>query len=139
VAIFWLIFMILAMAAAGVLARYNPDTLVLRLPGQWELHTTVLEIILVSLGIGGGFVYLQQVLRGFQTRKRIRGYAAQLSALQERNQQLLLEAEKHRSEVALIASRLAEIEGRYYLEETGPPPALEDRMKGEENAAERDA
>jgi len=38
--------------------------------------------------------------------------------------------------VALITSRLAEIEGRYYLEEEGPSPALEDRQGREEEAAQ---
>lgn len=135
-AIFWLIFIIVAMAVAGVLAGYNPDPFVLNLPYQWGIRTTVLEVILCSLGIGGGFVFLQQYLKGRQTKKQLREYEAQLATLRECNQQLLLEAEKHRSEVALITSRLAEIQAHLYLGESGPPPALEDHLGKQGPAAE---
>lgn len=135
-AIFWLIFMIAAMAVAGVLASYNPDPILLNLPFQWALRTTVLEVILCSLGIGGGFVFFQQYLKGRQIKKQLREYEAQLAALREQQQQLLLEAEKHRSEVAQITARLAEIQARFYLEAPGPPPALEDHLSQEEHPAE---
>ncbi len=135
-AIFWLIFIIVAMAVAGMLAGYNPDPIVLNLPYQWGLRTTVLEMILCSLGIGGGFVFFQQYLKGRHIKKQLQDYQDQVATLREHNQQLLLEAEKHRSEVALITARLAEIQAQFYLPEAGPPPALEDHQGKPEEAEE---